>query len=213
MSGATARLQLPYPTGGDTPDVPRDVLALATRLETVIEPTSLALPAAPVDGQVAYLALAGGGAWAFRWNAGSASAYKWEFCGGPPLYADQSAALNIASSTASVWVDDAGQPALTVPRAGEFVVQLGATFSVTSAGGATLTSDAWYTPPAGSLTDAGMACTVVINQNVVMTGSRQRRIAFAVANSVLIHRSAIGTAAAAVSISSRYLALTPIRVA
>lgn len=42
-------------------------------------------PGSPVDGQLWYQGVATGGAvWAFRYNAGSSSAYKWEFVGGPP---------------------------------------------------------------------------------------------------------------------------------
>lgn len=54
MPATTPRLALPYPVPDDSVDVPRDVLALATKLDgiTGITPVVVAtLPAAPVEGQ------------------------------------------------------------------------------------------------------------------------------------------------------------------
>lgn len=53
-TGATTRLQLPYPTPDDTVDVPRDVKALADKLDATsgIVPAIVAtLPSNPVEGQ------------------------------------------------------------------------------------------------------------------------------------------------------------------
>jgi hypothetical protein len=43
-------------------------------------------PANPQTGDLWLLPLANGVNWVFRYNAASASAYKWEFYGGPPAY-------------------------------------------------------------------------------------------------------------------------------
>jgi hypothetical protein len=130
MPAATARLALPYPVPNDTVDVPRDVLALATKLDPAtavfaqglssarpafgvpgrfyyatdsaelsydtgtawrsVAPTPAfvtSLPTSPIDAQeVYYLAdNANGLVWHLRYRAASASAYKWECVGGPPL--------------------------------------------------------------------------------------------------------------------------------
>lgn len=54
---STARAAMPYPALTDTPDVPRDVKALADRVDAVtglVSCTSAARPASPFVGMVAY---------------------------------------------------------------------------------------------------------------------------------------------------------------
>src|SRR5262245_59591191 len=76
---------------------------------------SAAPPASPVDGQMwqciaeSTLSMI---TWLFRYNAASASAYKWVFIGGPPLtnFVPQSESTNNSS-----FVDLSG-PQVTVPR-------------------------------------------------------------------------------------------------
>src|SRR3982751_539430 len=112
MAGATARLALPYPAGADTVDVPRDLLALSNRLESIVQPATLGLPATPYDGQVACLQAAVGVVWAFRWNAATS---RWDFIGGPPLYAVVEA--NQVPATVNAWTDPATVgPSIVVPH-------------------------------------------------------------------------------------------------
>jgi len=82
-------------------------------------PLVTSLPASPIDGQeVYYLADATNGVvWHLRYRAASASAYKWECIAGPPLYAVYATAENFPSSWSS------GNPAITVPRAGEYDIE------------------------------------------------------------------------------------------
>jgi len=78
------------------------------------------LPANPVDGQEHVLvdsATNPSYQWRFRYNAGSTSAYKWEFVGGSSWRADNAAAAALA---AGGWTTLA--PTLTLPRAGDWVV-------------------------------------------------------------------------------------------
>lgn len=93
------------------------------------------LPASPIDGQEAILVdslTAPTYTWRFRYNAGSTSAYKWEFLGGSPkrVRTDaQSAALAVGNWTAEL-------PAFLVPRAGDYLASSHAMFI--NSGGAVL---------------------------------------------------------------------------
>ena len=120
MGSTTTRLALPYPVGGDTPDVPRDITALTTKLEALVNPTALTLPASPYDGQVAYLQPTAGVVWPFRWNAGSASIYKWEAVGATPWCVSNDPV--VASSASNTWQNV--NPSITIPRAGDYLVRV-----------------------------------------------------------------------------------------
>jgi len=78
------------------------------------------LPVSPVDGQEAILVdslTAPTYSWRFRYNAGSSSAYKWEFVGGAPLHAEIFADETFTAT--STWADTTG-PRITLPRAGDY---------------------------------------------------------------------------------------------
>lgn len=89
MPANTPIRALPYPVAADTADVPRDLRALAEKLDTGI-PLVTSLPVAPVDGQEVYYTANAGGAvlWHLRYRAANPTAYKWEFLGGPVLAAE-----------------------------------------------------------------------------------------------------------------------------
>jgi hypothetical protein len=80
------------------------------------------LPASPSDGQEAILVDSLTNPtyqWRFRYNAGSSSAYKWEFVGGANLVSGVITAEN--STTTNAWVNMATVgPIVTVPRAGDY---------------------------------------------------------------------------------------------
>jgi hypothetical protein len=97
-------------------------------LGAVIPPTyGTSLPASPVDGQEAVLVdsiVNPTYQWRFRYNAGSSSAYKWEFVGGSPAINE---VLPQENTLSNVYVDLATVgPQLTAPRAGEYVIAYGA---------------------------------------------------------------------------------------
>lgn len=79
------------------------------------------LPASPVDGQEAILVDSITNPtyqWRFRYNAGSSSAYKWEFVGGAPQL---KSSVTIDSVTGGgAWIDDA-RVTYTGLRAGEYL--------------------------------------------------------------------------------------------
>lgn len=82
-------------------------------------------PASPNDGDLwLYTGIGSGINWLLRYNAGSASTYKWEWLGGSA--ADSYVAT--AESTLSTTYTDLATvgPQVTVPRAGEYKVEFGA---------------------------------------------------------------------------------------
>lgn len=84
------------------------------------------LPAGPVDGQEYVLVdslTAPTYQWRFRYNAGSASAYKWEFVGGAAKWGTVDTSESTASTTA-VDLATVG-PAFTVPREGDYLCSWG----------------------------------------------------------------------------------------
>jgi hypothetical protein len=90
---------------------------------TLVIPYGISLPASPTDGQEAILVDSitnPSYQWRFRYNAGSASAYKWEFIGGAE------ASVEILTSevrTAGSGYGDLATvgPSMTLPRAGEWI--------------------------------------------------------------------------------------------
>jgi hypothetical protein len=91
MPAATSRLALPYPIPDDSVDVPRDVQALATKLDALQgygPPTFVtgALPAGSTSGDEVYYTPPGtsGIMWHLLWGAVTA---RWFCVGGPPLIA------------------------------------------------------------------------------------------------------------------------------
>jgi len=94
------------------------------------------LPGAPTDGQEVFFAAdaANGVIWHLRYRAGSVSAYKWEFLGGPPLVST----IDTDESTAAVILQDLTTvgPSVTVPLAGDYVMEIGANMYTSSTTGA-----------------------------------------------------------------------------
>lgn len=86
-----------------------------------------ALPISPVDGQeIYYVADATNSiVWHLRYNAGSASAYKWEYLGGPPIRVLAGATL----STASAADQTTNAPSYTAPLSGDFNCWWGSDFT------------------------------------------------------------------------------------
>lgn len=79
-------------------------------------------PASQQNGDLWYFPadVAAGIVWTFRYNAASASAYKWEFVGGPD-FSPAILAGSTATSTVASWVDGSPVgPRIIVPRAGDY---------------------------------------------------------------------------------------------
>jgi hypothetical protein len=121
----TPVLALPYPAASDTADVPRDIQALATKLDgytSLRPPLVTSLPGSPVDGQECYFQADAtkGVVWALRYRTAASGSYKWEVTGGPPLAAQTVSAAQTASTT-YVAIDG---PGVTVPLAGDYIVEV-----------------------------------------------------------------------------------------
>lgn len=139
--GTTPTYALPYPELTDTADVPRDVKALADKVDGLLQPKLVtALPGAPVDGQEIYYQSAAmatdGMAWHLRYRAASASAYKWEMLGGPPLINEVLITESLAGWVPSVTFSgiSANDPNVTVPLAGDYEANTVVSLNVTAAG-------------------------------------------------------------------------------
>jgi hypothetical protein len=92
------------------------------------------LPTSPVDGQEAVLVDSVTNPsyiWRFRYNAGSTSAYKWEFVGGAKYNVQSTVSQNVAVATPTVV-----PPSLTLPRAGDYDIAWGARIYQQNTGGA-----------------------------------------------------------------------------
>ena len=92
-------------------------------------------PASPVDGDIwiATAVDAAGTRWMFQYNASSGSAYKWEFIGGPPLYAHYEASSSIPSANA--WHILVNSIAFATARGGDYWCETGAQMSGMAGGG------------------------------------------------------------------------------
>jgi len=77
-------------------------------------------PSAPRDGDIWLATGVGNGSWQFRYNAGSASAFKWEFVGGAPLTAYRS--TNTAQSAGSTFQELDTALRITLARAGDYLL-------------------------------------------------------------------------------------------
>jgi hypothetical protein len=128
MGSTTPNLALPYPVPADTVDVPRDVQALATKLDGItalVPPVVSALPGSPVDGQECYLLadVTAGTVWHLRYRAASPSTYKWEFLGG----GESIAVVDTPESTSSTTFTNLATigPTINIGLAGEYIVRGG----------------------------------------------------------------------------------------
>jgi hypothetical protein len=180
-------------------------------LGAVIPPTyGTTLPAAPADGQEAILVDSITNPtyqWRFRYNAGSSSAYKWEFIGGS---AARSEVLPQENTLSTSFIDLATVgPQFTVPRAGEYEIHYGAMAENGASGqyavmgpyiGTTVNSNDFI----GTYTANGGATEVGISRRLVRT----------VASPSTLIKLQYETTSGVVNayFRFRWLAVTPVRV-
>jgi hypothetical protein len=140
--------------------------------------------------------------WQFRYNGASASAYKWEFIGGPSMEAN---AFGNADSLGVAFTLQT--PSLTIARAGDYDVEVGAdTFNNTS--GAT----GWVMANT-STADPGLSAILTnaaaVNTMTVRLVFKQRLTGLSAAAVVAVYnRASAGTTRC----NNRYLRVTPVRI-
>lgn len=172
---------------------------------SVVGNYGITLPASPTDGMEYVLVnsvTAPTYQWRFRYNAGSSSAYKWEFVGGSPARSDVATGESTASATP---VDLTTTQWITLPRAGDYDVLYGCDASNTGAGnansanitvgGATL-STGLHTTPVANYGEAIVRADTLLGRAASDIAKLQFNITFG------------GTG----TFARRYLRVTPVRV-
>jgi hypothetical protein len=169
------------------------------------------LPSSPSDGEEAILVNSVTNpafAWCFRYNAGSTSAYKWDFIGGSwwTAYVDADEMV----SNPNTWVDFATVgPAITVPRSGEYKFAASATMYNDYAGGGIVQIGVTIgagTPSAGFFIQASQPNQG--NQSRLAFGPGPRIVA-AASDSIRLRYASTNYNEHAMQ---RHLALVPVRV-
>lgn len=129
-------LRLPHPTLYSLEDALANFEELARLLEV---PRVTALPATPFDGQtIDYVADdANGVVWRFRYRAGSASAFKWEFVGGSSVGTGQAGDMTNTNNRDTALT---GGPTITAPLSGDYGIRMKLTFVISAASIATATA-------------------------------------------------------------------------
>lgn len=143
-----------------------------------------------------------GAVWHLRYRAASASAYKWEFVGGATT-ANKVVAAVTATSPSNA--GKPGGPVITIPLAGEYLIEYGATVQGSGSGYAAIT------PFYNSLTlSLGADNEAVQYPATYASVSEKTYEALTPAGNVLevVYRTDAGTA----TFIRRYLTATPIRV-
>jgi hypothetical protein len=164
-------------------------------------------PASPKDGDIwiATTVDSNDARWQFQFNAGSGSAHKWDFIGGPALTAPRNGSLTTGSTSLVVLT---GAPTLTVPRTGEYIVTVGGfaqaqtissafdSFMVaTNAGSAIASGHFTHTAifSGGNLTETFIPASLI-------------------AGNVIDIRVALGAATGTCSFQNGWLSLVPLRI-
>lgn len=222
MPASTARLALPYPIPDDTVDVPRDMQALATKLDgyTSIAPPPFVtvLPVSPVDRDEVHFAVnyAQGIIWHLRYRALNAdgttantNTFKWEYVGGPPHMTEYAAREVIPSLIAGYQnLASGANPLVTAPLAGIYDIAFEARMEV----GAGADKQGMAAPQIGATTasDAESIMLGNVTTGGTMNGSVHRTIRRQIAGPAavtLLYRATIST-----FFSQRRISILPVMV-
>jgi hypothetical protein len=195
-TGATGQTGAQGPQGN--PGTPAATVAYGTTL-----------PASPTDGLEAILVDSVTNPsyqFRFRYNAGSQSAYKWEFVGGTEMFAETA---GTDTTTAGTVANLTNGPSLTLPRAGDWMIEVDAVASSTVVD-ATLSTGAGSSAVAtNNLITSGFGQTTVAGRwAAVRNLGRANSVAAATVVTVKAWSSGGGTA----SFQVRRLTIRPVRV-
>lgn len=141
--------------------------------------------------------------WHFHYESTDASASKWRFIGGPPLYA----IVGTSESTASGADTDLATvgPSIVIPRLGDYDIDWGAQTTGTGAPNALITVYGGVTSLASisDFVDTGTGATQTANREHRVTGratSETMKLKYASSN------------ASSISFSTRWLRVKPVRI-
>jgi hypothetical protein len=165
----------------------------------------LALPTSPVDGQEVYYVAdsTNGVLWHLRYNAASSSAYKWEVVGSTALLSEVATAEAVSSAT-YVNLATVG-PTVTLPLAGDYVIEHGTEFDTSTSN---IFAAQSYAIGATAAVDADFVELQASTGGTRVFGSRrQRRNALAATTLQAKYRTS-----GSVTFSKRWLNATPVRV-
>lgn len=185
---------------------PQIPISQVTGFDRLLYTRGTQFPTQPADGQnFTYVVDATNGVnWHFRYNATSASSYKWEAVG-PTEKAVEVAASESTASTSYVDLTTVG-PSFTVPLAGDYLVRFGmqATAASADVGVATVKKGA----AAASDNDS---CVTPVSAAITSSASRQLLVTGLAASDVLKmqYRTA---GAVTISFLRRWMFVSPVRV-
>jgi hypothetical protein len=207
----TPNLALPYPQQTDTADVPRDIQALAVKLDgfpLLRPPVVTALPASPVDGDEVYFQLPGDPSykWHLRYDAASANAQKWEYLGGSAFTAGPSGSI---VTNATVRTPMTNGPTITVPLTGAYYVVWG--LSVSQGAAAVLAMNC--TPGRGTTSLPGLTAISFLGMQQYDGGRLYaEQDEMALSKGDVVQLLVWANSAVNVTYSGGYLSLLPVRV-
>lgn len=192
-----------------------EVIQASASFPTVITSSwSAGPPGSPSDGDI-WIASgvdSNGVRWQFQYNAGSASAYKWEFIGGAPMYA-ATEADEATTSTTYTTLTTAG-PSLSLVRAGDWDVMISCETRNSGANdggvmsydiGGTAADDGWGLYQVGSSNSTG---TSAMNINGLMRLKRHTSLAASITLTAKYRAATAGTA----NFNYRRMSAVPVRI-
>jgi hypothetical protein len=219
MGATTPRLALPYPIPDDAVDVPRDVQALAVKLDAIKNlgvPLVSVLPATAVEGDEVYFDAnpAQGVIWHLRYDASIGDGNKWEFLGGAPIHTDVVASSTTNSTTFADLASGPG-PSVVAPLKGLYNVEHGAQLTTSPSVAGNTAYQAYAAAGSGIVANDGMSVLVgangVVNMSATMSRARQALLTVAGDTVVTKYRSS-STNPGVITANYRWIRIWPVRV-
>jgi hypothetical protein len=210
---------LRYPEQTDPADVPVDMGELALDVEAALGfakaryrgamlPAAFAALTGIQDGDIVDLIADAtlGVIWRFRYRAASASANKWEFLGGPAL----AAYVDTAETRANAAYGDLATvgPQVTVPRAGDYLIEHGFNAFPNAASA----ENAWATAKLGAAAAADTEGAYTWSNAANMAATAGRALLRALATGDVVKQQYRTVAGTTVNFRWRFLKLTPVRI-
>lgn len=174
------------------------------------------LPGSPYPGQVIAVQVAdaivsGHLWWQFVYDTGDPSSHKWVFLGGPSLIAEVATNQTVSSTT---YADPATSgPAVTVPFAGDYEIEIGCLIGYTVISGSD-SAFMSYAVGAGTASDTTAARITSANGDtkIERISARSRLTGVSASTALTAKYRTGGGNANAPAFQSRYIKATPVRV-